>query len=254
MKKLFLIATREWQHFFQTPFAMILLTIYLVLCGTYFNTALDNYLAWTNPTDTMTRVSNVTVNEHLLMPFLKDILNILLFFTPLITMRCFAEEKKLGTYDLLVSYPLKPSEILLGKYIGSVTIIFFLLAISLAYPVVVFFRGEPYLPPVFTTYIGYACFLLFYVAFGVTASIFTENQIVAAIITYLALLSAALIQWLAFISPAPWDQFFAHFLLLAHLETFQKGIIFVGDIVAYVSISVLILFLGYFKIQRHHTL
>lgn len=253
MKKILIIATREWKHFFQTPFAMVVLPIYLVLCGVYFNLALENYLALINPTDTTTKIHGITVNAYLLLPFFKDIFNVLLFFIPLITMRSFAEEKKLATYDLLISYPVKPWEILLGKYLGAVTIILMMLVWSLVYTLVPILRGQSYLPLILTTYLGYVCFIIFYVAVGVVASLATENQIVAAIITYLALLGAALVQWLAFISPAPWDKLFAHFLLIAHLDTFRSGVIFLGDIIAYFSLAIAFLMAGYLKIRRHYS-
>lgn len=251
MKKVFIIAMREWGHFFQTPFAMVVLTIFLVICGTYFNTALESYMAIVNPADTTVKIRGANVNLHLVLPFFKDVLNLLLFIIPLITMRCFAEEKKLGTYDLLISYPIKPWELLLGKYIGIASLILTLLAMSSVYLVAVFLRSEPYLPQIYTTYLGYALFLLFYTAVGVVASLATENQIVAAIFTYLILLGAAIVQWAAFIMPAPWDRLFAHFLVLAQLESFRGGIIFLGDIVGYLSFTILLLVVGELKIRRH---
>lgn len=251
MKKICIIALREWKHFFQTPFAMIILPIFLVLCGTYFNTAVETYMALSNPTETTTKVSGVTVNTHLLLPFFKDIINLILFITPLMTMRSFAEEKKMGTYDLLISYPVRPWEILLGKYLGNVTMVLALLALTVAFPVYIAFKGQPYVPQIFTTYLGYALFLLLYVALGIMASIMTENQIVAAIITYMGLLGAVIFQWLTFVSVAPWDRFFQHFLLVAHLETFRRGQVFLGDIVAYLGITLCLLMVSWSKIRRH---
>lgn len=251
MTKILLIAQREVKHFFQTPFAMVIVTMYLVLCGVYFNLALDSYLALTNPSEAGTSVSGVTVNSHLLMSYFKDIFNVLCFFTPLITMRSFAEEKKLATYDLLISYPVKPWETLLGKYLGSATLVLFLLALSCIHLTFVFLKSDVYMPLVYTTYLGYVLFILFYVAAGIVASLMTENQIVAAIITYLALLGTTLLQWLAYVTPAPWDKLFANFLLLKHLDSFRMGIVFLGDIVVYLGMTACLLLLGELKIRRH---
>lgn len=254
MRKTLLIAQREVKHFFQTPFAMVIITVFLVLCGVHFSASLDTYLNLTNPDDETATVIGIMVNKNLLLPFLRNVFNLLLFFVPLITMRSFAEERKLATYDLLVSYPVKPWEILLGKYLGVLIIVLGLLAWSFVYVLVTIYKGEPYLPAIFTTYLGYFFFIVFYVAVGVVISLNTENQIVAAIITYLALLGAIIIQWLAYNSPAPLDKFFAHFLLLAHIETFIKGNIFLGDVAAYVSVTLIFLLVGYRKIQRHYSL
>jgi ABC-2 type transport system permease protein len=252
MTKTLLIAQREVKHFFQTPFAMVIVTIYLVMCGVYFSSEVDKYLTLTNPSDTTVQVVGATVNKHLLLPFFGSIFNLLLFFIPLITMRSFAEEKKMATYDLLVSYPIKPWEIILGKYLGTLTLVLGMLGWSFLYVLVILFKGHPYMPEVYTAYLGYFCFIIFYTAVGIVASLSTENQIVAAIVTYLALLGTAIIQWLAYVTPAPWDKFFAHFLLLSHIQTFVSGTIFSGDIVAYLSVTAVFLLIGYLKIRKHY--
>jgi ABC-2 type transport system permease protein len=190
---------------------------------------------------------------HLLTPFYQNILNVFIFIVPLITMKSFAEEKKLGTYDLLISYPLRSWEILLGKLMGSFVIVSFLLALTFIYSAVIFWKADPYLPQVLSTYLGYWLFLVFYVSAGVLASLLTENQIVAAIITYATILMASLLQFLAYILPSPWDLFFSHFLLVAHLETFRQGIILVGDIVAYLGITLILFFTAEFLLRRHYS-
>ncbi|MBI4411425.1 MAG: ABC-2 transporter permease [Deltaproteobacteria bacterium] len=251
MKQLIAIAVREWKVFFQTPFAMVVLTLYLVLAGTYFYASFDRYLTLANPSEATTRVAGLNVTIHLLIPFLRDLMSVFVFIIPLITMRSFAEEKKLGTYDLLVSYPVRPAVILMGKYLGSVTLVFGLLGLSLVYCSVIVWKGEPFLPQIGSVYLGYTLFLLFYVASGIVVSLFTENQIVSALVTYAVVFCAVVFAWLAHVSPAPWDRFFAHFLFLAHLESFRNGLIFTGDIAAYVTTTVAILLVGWLKIRRH---
>jgi ABC-2 type transport system permease protein len=252
MKLVCAIAIREWKHFFQTPFAMVILSVFLLLCGVYFNASLTNYLSYVNPTESTARVLGLNITSHVLVPYFKSMLNVLIFIVPLITMRMFSEEKKLQTYDLLISYPIGPWKILFGKFIGTVTIVLALLFLSMSYSIITIWKGEPYLPIIYTTFLGYALFIIFYVAVGIVASLATENQIVAAIICYVIILATNFIQWLAFISPAPWDKFFANFLLLVHLESFRTGLIFVGDIVAYLGISLFFLLLGGLKIRRHY--
>lgn len=251
MKKIWALILREWKNFFHTPFAVIIVPLYLILCGTYFYAKLDQYMNMANPNETVQKVAGLNVTIHLLTPFFKDLINVLTFIIPLLTMRSFSEEKKMGTYDLLVSYPLRPWEILLGKYLGSVSLVLFLLGISLIFPAVIFWKGEPYLPQVLSTYLGYVLFIFFYVAVGVVGSLLTENQIVAAIISYGVFFAAILIQWLAYISGAPWDRFFSNFLLVAHLDSFRTGLIFVGDIAAYLCITSLFLLCGYLKLKQH---
>ena len=61
-----------------------------------------------------------------------------------------------------------------------------------------------------------------------------------------------LLQLLAYVSPKPWDRVFSNFLLFAHLESFRKGVIFTGDIAAYLGVALFILFIGFLKIRRHY--
>lgn len=253
MKKIGLIAQREIRHFFQTPFAWVILPIYLIMCGTYFNTSLDTYLSLTKPSMEGSVTYGVTINTNFIDPYLKNIFSVILFFIPLITMRSFAEEKKMCTYDLLVSYPVKPWQTLLGKYLGAVVLVFGLLALSATHLFYLFYKSEPYMPIIYTTYLGYALFVLFYVAVGIFTSLLTENQIIAAILTYLALLAAAILRWLAFNSPKPFDRFFSNFLLLEHIESFRSGIIFLGDAYLYLGITVCLLMAAQLNIRRHFT-
>jgi len=251
MTNVWYIASREFKHFFQTPYALVILTIFFVLVGSYFNTNLTTYLEYSSPNSTH-KIYGINITTHLIIPYLASVVHVLVFVIPLITMSSFAEEKKMSTYDLLVSYPLRPTEILFGKYLGLLFICFSLLALTGIYLVLPFIRGEPHLPVILTTYIGYSLFILLYVSIGTLASLLTENQIVAAIISYSVILCASLLQYLAFVSPAPWDRVLSNFLLIAHLDSFRKGLIYMGDIFTYLGSAVIILMFGLLKIRKHY--
>lgn len=232
---------------------MVILTTFMLLTGTYFFSAFNNYLQLAYPADESFTVTGINVSEHLLIPYFTNVLNAIVMMVPLITMRSFAEEKKLSTYDLLVSYPLKPSEILLGKYLGSICIMMLLLLLSFSLVIIVIIKGEPSILQLFSTFLGYSLFLVFFVAVGITASLVTENQIVAAIITYTVAFGMVIFRFLAFASPAPWDQIFAHFLLMSHLDSFRSGFIFTGDVVTYIVLAAVILLLSWKKLRRHYS-
>jgi ABC-2 type transport system permease protein len=251
MKKTIIIALREWKVFFFTPFAMVIIPLYLTLCGIFFYAKVDRYLTLANPNDTLQRSAGLNLNAHLLIPFLSNLLNIFIFIVPLITMRTFSEEKKTGTYDLLVSYPVRPWEIIIGKYIGASALVLLLLGLSLLFPAFVLWKADPYLMQVASAYLGLILFIFFYVAVGVIASLLTENQFVAAIISYGIFFSTVLFQWLAYISVAPWDRFFANFLFVSHLDSFNSGLIFLGDIAVYLCVTTVILIGGTWKLRKH---
>ncbi|QQR80000.1 MAG: ABC transporter permease [Deltaproteobacteria bacterium] len=211
MKKIFVLMTKEWKLFFYTPFALVIVPLFLVLCGTYYYSSLDRYLNLTDPNQTLKAVSTVNITTHLIIPFLQNLLNIFIFITPIITMRSFSEEKKLGSYDLLISYPIHPLEIFLGKFFGTLTLSLGLLLMSFIFVGFTILKGDVFIPQVASAYLGLFLFILFYNAVGVFASLLTENQIVAALIGYGVFFSTILFQWLAYVSGAPWDQFFQTF-------------------------------------------
>ena len=246
------IAKQEIKYVFQTAFGFAVFTIIFALIGSYFFSALTGYLDLAYPKDNSVRIAGVSAYVHLTTIYLDNVKNILLMMVPIMTMRNFAEEKKQSTYDLLVSYPVKPWEIFIGKFLGQWVLLQGLLTCAFLFLSIVYWRGTLYLPQVFAVYLGYSLFFTVYVAFGVLMSLQTENQIVAAILTYTLVAFAILLQYMAFVLPDPWNRVFANFLLVAHLDTFQKGIIFLGDVLSYLVLVILFLYLGIQKLGRHH--
>lgn len=256
MKIVWLLATKEWKAFFFTPFAMIVLVLYFVLCGSYFSTNLEAYLNIAHPNESLSelnvKLAGLNVMGFLLQPFFESLFNIFMFVVALITMRVFAEEKKSATYELLVSYPVGPWQILLGKYIGTLSIVLSMLGASLVYPIIIQQFGPVYWPQVWTTYLGYTLFLMVYVAVGVWASLLTENQLVAAVITYGAIFLSFLVGYVAHIVGAPLDRFFANFLFIEHLNSFRQGLLFLGDFVVYCVGTAVFLALAFLRLKRHY--
>lgn len=256
MKVIWLVAYKEWKAFFYTPFALILMPLYLVLAGSYFTSNLETYMNMAHPNETLVGLSatfkGLNVMGFLLQPFFDSLFNIFVFIVALITMRVFAEEKKSATYELLVSYPITPGKILAGKYLGVLSIVLAMLALSLVYPLIIQYFGQPYWAQIWTTLLGYVMFLMVYVAIGVWASLLTENQLVAAVITYGAFFLSYLIGYLARLVGAPYDQFFANFLLIEHLQSFRAGLVFLGDIAVYLAGTIIFLALAFLRLKRHY--
>lgn len=246
------IAKQEVKYVFQTAFGFAVFTIIFALFGSYFFTSLSTYMDLAYPKDNTVRIFGTSAFLHLLVPYIGSVKNVLMMMVPIMTMRSFAEERKQSTYDLLVSYPIRPWEIFIGKFLGQWFLLQSLLTSAFLFLFLAYWRGTLYLPQVFSMYLGCSLFFSVYVAFGVLMSLQTENQIVAAILTYTLILCAIVFQYLAFASPKPWDRVFANFLLVAHLDTFQNGIIFSGDVLSYLVLIVLFLFLGVQKLGKHY--
>jgi ABC-2 type transport system permease protein len=230
---------------------MVVVPLFLVLSGSFFWAQLDTYLNFSTPTETMAGVEGLSVMGHLLIPFFRSLISIFIFVVPILTMRAFSEEKKSGTYELLVSYPLQPAQILLGKLLGLVSIVLGLLLLSGIYPAFVMWQAEPHVPQILTAYLGYALFLLLYVTVGVVISLFTENQLISAFLTFLFFLASYLIQLLAHYATAPLDAVFSNFLVIAHLETFRSGMLLLGDLFVYPCLTIIVFLIGLMKLNQH---
>ena len=107
----------------------------------------------------------------------------LLLIVPILTMRMFAEERKSGTEQLLLTSPRSIISIVMGKFLAAVTIVLITLIISIMYFVIVSFFGNANLVTVLVTMLGFLLLAMAAISFGMFASSITENQIIAGIIT-----------------------------------------------------------------------
>ena len=115
---------------------------------------------------------------------------LILFFTPMLTMGVYAEERKRGTMELLMTSPVTEAQIVLGKFFASLTLFAIMLLPTAGYLVFMFLRSEP-MPPWRTLLAGYAGILLLggsLLALGEFISSLTENQLIAAVLTFAAFL------------------------------------------------------------------
>jgi len=168
----------------------------------------------------------------------------LLFFCPMLTMRIFSEEKKDNTIDLFYSSPINDIEIILGKYLACVVMGVFLLSITGLFPLVLWTINITDFSFVFSGYLGLFLNLLAYLSIGVFASSLTKNQIVAAVISYVGILSFWVISWASQISSNYiYAEFFKYITTVRHFETFMKGIASTSDFIYYFTFVFFWLFL-----------
>ena len=112
----------------------------------------------------------------------------LLFIVPILTMRTFAEDKKSGTEVLLLTSPVRLSQVVLGKYLAATGVFLVLTAASLVFPLVLLIYGKPDGATLFSSYLGFVLLGMVFTSVGIFASSLTENQIVAAIISFVSFL------------------------------------------------------------------
>ena len=166
MKKIFLICSKELGTFLTSPMAYIVSAIFIGLSGASFTT----YLAQSSYSDTSIR------------GFLEAAQLLILLFSALLTMRLISEERKLGTWELLLTAPVREYEIVLGKFFSSLLVLSGMLILTLYFPVLLMIFGDPDTGPILTSYLGLLLLGSASLAIGIFASSLTSNQIVSAVV------------------------------------------------------------------------
>lgn len=218
------IAGREVDGYLVSPTAYIATSGFLLVSGYFFSMML---IAYHN-----TSLRNWFFNTAILA----------LFMMPVLTMRLIAEEKKQRTWALLMTSPLSPVQIVLGKYLASLGFASALIGMTLAYPYIIHsVGGRPDWGPVATGYLGLWLLCSSLVAIGLFASSLTENLLVAAIIGFSMNMFFWIIGWSEVYSPG-WRDVVMALSLLRPYEEFVKGVIDLKSVFYYLSVTGVFLF------------
>ena len=180
------VMRKELRAYFAFPMVYIISGIFLMLSGWYAYTDLKFF--------TTISFSHDIIQNYWQM-LLTDIRLGMLLTIPFITMRQFAEERKLGTVELLYTYPLRDSEILGGKFLASALIFLMMLALTLVYPVYIYSIHTFPLFPMMAGYLGLVLLGLAFIACGLFISSLCESQVIAGIATIVFLFSLWILNW-----------------------------------------------------------
>ena len=242
MKNVLLICQKELKSYFASPIAYAVLALFGLIFGFGFYTATRDFVRFSFQSQMMGGGQTMNVNEQIIRPLLGFASTVALFLIPMITMRLFAEEKKSGTIELLLTSPITDTEIILGKWLGALLLYLCVLAMSMINIALLFAWGKPDLKPVLVAYLGLllqgGCLL----AIGTFISTTTKNQIVAGGVTFFVCLLLWLLSWFtAFDSTVP-AQVVNYLSIVTHFENFGKGVLDSKDVVFYISFIFFALF------------
>ena len=234
---------KEMRSYFASPIAYAVFTLFLVISG-YFFYAILAYFSLISVQASMNPglAGGLNVTDGILRPFFIDISVVLLFLMPLLTMRLFAEERKQGTLELLLTYPLRDGEVLLGKFMAATILYALLLSATALYLPLLGLWGELELYPILTGYLGLLLLGTAFLSLGLLFSSLTENQIVAAALTFGALLLFWIIGWGATLAEGDWGTLFRHLSIVEHLASFARGVLEMKDIAYYLGMTGFFLF------------
>jgi ABC-2 type transport system permease protein len=211
MKNFATLLAKETKALFTSPIAYALIAVFLLLMGYTFT-------AYLFISRTATLIQSI---------FQASIL--LLLIVPVITMRLFAEERRNGTLELLLSSPVREIEIVLAKFLASMSVIAAMLALTLSYPITLQILGNPDWGPVYSGYLGLVLLAGALVAIGLAISALTANQIVAATVSLGIFLLMWMLDSLGSLLPDPYDIFVVNLSLTAHFTPFATGALYLSD-------------------------
>jgi ABC-2 type transport system permease protein len=239
-----IIAKRDLGSFFNSPIFYVVTTVFLLLYSFIFFNILNFFSFQSFQAGQLQAMGmNLNLNEMVIEPSFHNMSVILLLIIPIITMRSFADEKKMKTFRLLLSSPVHLIEIILGKFLACMIVVTLMVLIS-AYSVgFLFLLGEPELGPVITGYLGILLMAGCYVSVGICASSLTDNQIVAAVLTFGFSLFMWVIGWGAQAAGPTTGQILQYLSIVEHMEHFLRGVVDTSDLVYYLSFILFSLFL-----------
>ena len=168
----------------------------------------------------------------------------MIFIVPMATMRLWAEEVGKGTHELLLTSPVGLGSIVAGKFLAVMTLVLAIFALTGEYVFLVAKYGKPDWGPIITAYIGMFLLCMSFVAMGVFASSLTNNQFIAAVVTFVLLLFFMVVDTFAMIfPPGLFTQVMEELAIFSHYEDFDKGLLDLANVIFYVGFTFTFLFL-----------
>jgi ABC-2 type transport system permease protein len=238
------IFKKEMRLYFTSPVAWVILTVFLAIMGFFFWSILDFFSRMSLQAAMQPMMGrDLNVTEGVLRPLLSNFSVILLLIMPLLTMRLFSEERRSGTIELLLTYPVRDGAVLVGKYLAALGLYALMLVLTLLYPAIILYFARLEWGPLATGYLGLVLLGGTFLAVGVLASSLTENQIIASISTFGILLVFWIIGWASESAGATWSRVLQGLSILEHFDSFSRGILDVKDVVYYLNFIAVALFL-----------
>jgi ABC-2 type transport system permease protein len=243
MRNILAIAQKELKSYFSSPIAYIVIGLFALFYGYFFAVYLQVFLRDSMSMGQMGGQQAMNVNQQMLRPVLQNVTILLLFVLPAITMRTYAEERRSGTIELLLTSPLSDFQIIMGKFLGAFGLFAVMVAITLVHNGVLFIYGRPEWKPILTSYLGLMLLGGSFLSVGLFISTLTTNQIVAYIVTFSTFLLLWVISWIGSFSTGMFTDVTSYLSIIEHFDDFTKGVIDTTHVIYYLSLISFGLFL-----------
>src|SRR5229473_3995864 len=198
MNNILAIAHKELKSYFSSPIAYIVIGLWALMYGYFFVALLGYFVRQSMQMGQfgMQGPQAMNVNQQLIKPVLQNVTILILFLMPMITMRTYAEEKRSGTIELLLTSPLTDFQIIMGKFLGAMALYGAMLAVTVIHVALLFVYGRPEWRPIVTAYLGLLLLGGCFISLGLLISSLTKNQIIAGMVTFAVFLLLWIITWI----------------------------------------------------------
>lgn len=231
MRDALTIWKKELRIYFVSPLAYVFLAAFLFLAGLFF------YLGVTLTGEASLRVllGNLAITQ--------------LFVLPMLTMRHFAEERRQGTLEMLLTAPISLGAIVIGKWLASLSLCLLMFAGTMIFPLVLAYYGDPDWGVMATSYLGLCFVASGFCAAGLFASSLTDDQVAAGLLGIVLLLPFWLVGRAEALLPEAWAEAIQPLSVLVHLDSFNRGVLDTADIFYFVAFTFVFLFLTYRSLE-----
>jgi ABC-2 type transport system permease protein len=247
MRNILIIARRDLRAQFNSPVAYVVIGGAMLLLGVLF--FLIPRMGGGFFVGSFWEVDRATMDE--LFKYLPLLMSI--FVIPAVTMRSLAAEKGSGTLELLITLPVRDSEVILGKYVAACAMVFILLAGTLLYPIAMFkwpwHLGALDWGPVWSGYLGCALFSLAGVAIGMMISSLTESDVIAFFMTTGVLFVLYAVGWIVSVLPGAVGDALGFVSFQTRYESFEHGLIDTRAVVYFLSVTILCLLVSFRSLE-----
>lgn len=218
MRNIGVIFSKEFKEYFNSPIAYIVIVVFLLLSGWFFQATL------------------FLINQADIGAFLSNVPLLFVFFVPAITMRLFSEEMKSGTIEILTTLPVKDYQIIIGKYLAAFSLLAIAIGLTLIHPFILIFLGKLDYGEIVGSYLGLLLMGAAFVSIGIFSSSLTKNQIVSFIVGFLICFVFFLLDKILTLIPAYLVSLFEYLSIEHHFRNLSRGVIDSRDIIYYFSI------------------
>lgn len=215
---------KEVKSYFLSPIGYVFIGLFLAMCSVFFYLDVIEYGSM--------QFENMFYSSS----------TILTFIIPILTMRMFAEERKVGTEQLLYTSPRSITSIVMGKFLASIFVVLITEVCTLVYLAILCLFGTPHIQTAIVTLLGFLMLSMAYISFGMFASSITENQIIAGVIT----IGFFIITWFL----PNFSTIFEPLSLINMFDKFPSGLIAIEELVTYITFTIFFVLLTTIVLQR----